>query len=457
MELPSHAAPGGPPKAASRLPSFPPSLLCYLLQPRWYYRAGLVFWPASKRLATTVRADPARQALRLHGMLVRGSDMRGPEATGAGQPALQQGGAQCYVHHCSAQVDAQLHVLNCAHGSRGWVLHARSRHACCLIATEPVCLPLVSPLQPTGAGVPAPLTEQAAAAAAKLKKRFPEGQPEGQAAGQEGGGGAAGGDAAAGQEGGAGSSGGELGYIDSDEEHLYDEDFACPSDLAVRQQRQEDWEARGQWGPEPEATPAELAAELLRYLASPGGWVLLGVVKPVARDVRGCKEAREACIDGFDGCTQPAACLPQPRMRTPCNQLQSTYVQERLSRTVPGLQAFRPTSRTTAASLTSCWPPPASWATPAWPALWSTESKVLLACLIGTLVVNVSAELGQRLHHWWVCVGTCGAALPTPTTLHPSTRSHSGHTAGSVGCTGVGLLWLAAQLAAPLGGSAEDL
>lgn len=25
---------------------------------RWYYRAGLVFWPTRKRLATTVRADP---------------------------------------------------------------------------------------------------------------------------------------------------------------------------------------------------------------------------------------------------------------------------------------------------------------------------------------------------------------------------------------------------------------
>lgn len=92
MELSNHAAPAWhlmrPPDCQASLPP-----LCCFPRPRWYYRAGLVFWPASKRLATTVRADPARQALRLHSMLVSRRDMRGPEATGAGQPALQQRGA----------------------------------------------------------------------------------------------------------------------------------------------------------------------------------------------------------------------------------------------------------------------------------------------------------------------------------------------------------------------------
>lgn len=57
-----------PPLSPPPLLPLPPRPLCL---PRWYYRAGLLFWPSSKRLVNTVQADPARQVLRLHGMLVR--------------------------------------------------------------------------------------------------------------------------------------------------------------------------------------------------------------------------------------------------------------------------------------------------------------------------------------------------------------------------------------------------
>ncbi|PRW20980.1 hypothetical protein C2E21_8410 [Chlorella sorokiniana] len=128
---------------------------------RWYFRAGLVFWPASKRLATTVRADPARQALRLHSMLV------------------------------------------------------------------------------STAGAPAPLAEQATAAAVKLRKHYPEEQVASRtgaaaedtaAGGQQAQGGSGSGGGGGGEGGGSGGSGGGVN-ADSDEEVWYDEE--APAELAA--------------------------------------------------------------------------------------------------------------------------------------------------------------------------------------------------------------------------------
>lgn len=70
---------------------------------RWYYRAGLVFWPTCKRLATTVRADPARQALRLHSMLVSGVDGNVP--TQAAEALIELWRLFAYVHtSCDSSV-----------------------------------------------------------------------------------------------------------------------------------------------------------------------------------------------------------------------------------------------------------------------------------------------------------------------------------------------------------------
>lgn len=106
--------------------------------------------------------------------------------------------------------------------------------------------------------MPAPLVEQAAAAAAELKKHYPEKQPGGQAAGAS--------KAAAG-----GDPGNDVGGDSDTEPQGWYEDEESPSELAARQQRREDWKARGQWGPEPEGSAAELAHELLHVrVANPG-------------------------------------------------------------------------------------------------------------------------------------------------------------------------------------------
>lgn len=121
------------------------------------------------------------------------------------------------------------------------------------------------------------LAAQAAKAAAQLRKRYPglaaavgeasgSGKPEA-GEGQPGGGSKP--EAGEGEEwpSESGSEGGSgLGDFEDDEEE--------PSAAAARQQRREDWAARAGWGPEPAASPQELAGELARCILDPGaqGW-----------------------------------------------------------------------------------------------------------------------------------------------------------------------------------------
>lgn len=110
-------------------------------------------------------------------------------------------------------------------------------------------------------GGAAKLTAQAAEAAVQLSKRYPGMAPaEGEAEGQPSGGGQAGEGEAASMKSGS-ESGSEQGAEYDDEE---------PSVVAARQQRRKDWAARTGWGPEPEASPQELASELARCILSLG-------------------------------------------------------------------------------------------------------------------------------------------------------------------------------------------
>ena len=134
------------------------------------------------------------------------------------------------------------------------------QHGCDVVAHLFLCSWHVPCLQADTAGVPAPLAEQAAAAAAELKKHYPDRQPGGHAAGA--------GNAATTAGGDPGST--VSGDRDTEQQVWYD-DEESPSELAARQQRREDWQARGQWGPEPEGSAAELAHELLNVrVANPG-------------------------------------------------------------------------------------------------------------------------------------------------------------------------------------------